>query len=164
MTKLNLLCSPVLVWVCFLLVLVSTRSSASAGDLKLQAQLVWATNEEKPANKKLTDLDAKLTEKLRRVFKWKNYFEVSRQTPISVQAAAKKVTMSSKCEVELRKVDDATIEVKLYGEGKLLKTDKHPIKSLQQGEYYILAGDDKDKYDDAWLVVFACASDKSDKK
>ncbi|MBI3414990.1 MAG: hypothetical protein HY043_06655 [Verrucomicrobia bacterium] len=159
MTKLSSLRSSVWVWVCCLFAVASTRSFASAGDLKLQAQLVWATNEEKPANKKLTDLDAKLTEKLRRVFKWKNYFEVSRQNPISVQAPAKKVAMSAKCEVELRRVDDATVEVKLYGEGKLLKTDKHPIKSLLQGEYYILAGDDKEKYDDAWFVVFSCAKD-----
>ena len=147
-----------LVWVCLFPSL--SLFAAPASELKLQAKLVWATNEEKPANKKLTELDSKLTEKLRRVFKWKNYFEVSHQNAVVVQSPAKKITMSSKCEVELRKLDDVTIEVKLYGEGKLMKTDKHPIKSLLQGEYYILAGDDKEKYDDAWFVVFACAKDE----
>ena len=157
MTKRTLLAFAFLVWVCSFIRPSLTECLAATAELNLQAKLVWATNEEKPADKKLTDLDGKLTEKLRRVFKWKNYFEVSHQNALVGQSSSKKLTMSSKYEVEIRKLDEATIEVKLYGQGKLLKTDKHPIKSLLQGEYYILAGDDKEKYDDAWLVVFACA-------
>src|SRR5438034_2650948 len=48
-------------------------------DLALQAQLVWGTNNDKPDDPKLKEVDAKVTERLRTALKWKNYFEVNRQ-------------------------------------------------------------------------------------
>jgi hypothetical protein len=61
--------------------------------------------------------------------------------------------MSAKCELELRHLDDATIEIKLYGEGRLARTVRQSIRVLERGELTVLAGDDKDKHDDAWFVV-----------
>jgi hypothetical protein len=61
--------------------------------------------------------------------------------------------MSPKCELELKLANEATLEVKLFGEGKWTKTIRQSLKALQQGELAVLAGDDKDKYGDAWFVV-----------
>ncbi len=56
---------------------LSPRSAPA--DLNLQAQLVWGTNNEKPDDPKLKDVDPQVKDKLRGVFKWKNYFEVKRE-------------------------------------------------------------------------------------
>ena len=133
-------------------------TEARAGDLKLKAQLVWATDEEKPADKKLKEVDSKLAAFFRRFYKWKNYFEVSSQNVILPRNAPQKLAMSRKCELELKRVDDATIELKLVGEGKHVKTYRQRVKPLLDGEYLIFGGDDKEKDADAWFIAISQAA------
>ena len=123
---------------------------SGSADLNLHAQLVWGTNKEKPDDPKLKEVDAIVAEKLRKVFKWKNYFEVKRQNVTITAGTPKKVTMSDECEIEIQNLGNASIEVKLYGRGKLAvrKTQK-----ISPGELLVLAGDDKD--DTAWFVVLS---------
>lgn len=121
--------------------------SASA-DLNLQAQLVWGTNKDKPDDPKLKDVDAQVRDKLRGVFKWKNYFEVNRQKFLVTAAAPKRVKMSDLCEIEVHNLGNSVVEVKLFGEGKMVVRKTQRIKA---GELLVLAGDDKD--DTAWFVV-----------
>jgi len=128
-----------------------------AGDLKLKTQLIWATDEEKPKEKKLKEVESKLADKLRRFYKWKNYFEVSSTNVVLVANAPQKLTMSRKCEMELKRVDEATIELKFVGEGKHIRTVRQKVKPLLQGEYSIFGGDDKEKDSDAWFVVISQA-------
>src|SRR5437016_951495 len=90
-----------------------------AGDLNLQAMLVWGTNEEKPANKDLKELPPDLLKKLRGVFKWKNYFEVNRQKVSLPPKNAKRARLSDKCEVEVENFGGSDIEVRVIGRGKL---------------------------------------------
>ena len=129
-----------------------------AGDLKLRTRLIWGTDEEKPEDKKLKEVESKLADKLHRFYKWKNYFEVRSTNVILVANAPQKVAMSRKCELELKRVDEATVELKLVGEGKHVKTVRQPVKLLLQGEYFIFGGDDKEKYNDAWFVVISLAA------
>jgi len=125
------------------------------GDLKLRTRLIWGTDEEKPTDKKLKEVESKLADKLHRFYKWTNYFEVSSTNVILAANAPQKVAMSQKCELELKRVDEATVELKLVGEGKHVKTVRQPVKLLSQGEYFIFGGDDKEKYNDAWFVVIS---------
>jgi len=126
---------------------------AQAEELRLRAQLIWGTDEAKPGDAKCKEVDPAVLKKLCRVFKWKNYFEISQQQVGLSGRESKRLKMSSKCEIEVRFVDDATLEIKLFGEGKLTKTVRQSVKALAQGELAVLAGDDKDKYNDAWFVV-----------
>jgi len=128
-----------------------------AGDLRLKTQLIWATDEEKPKEKKLKEVESKLADKLRRFYKWKNYFEVSSTNVVLVANVPQKLTMSRKCEMELKRVDEATIELKFVGEGKHIRTVRQKVKPLLQGEYSIFGGDDKEKDSDAWFVVISQA-------
>jgi len=128
-----------------------------AGDLRLKTQLIWATDEEKPKEKKLKEVESKLADKLRRFYKWKNYFEVSSTNVVLVANAPQKLIMSRKCEMELKRVDEATIELKFVGEGKHIRTVRQKVKPLLQGEYSIFGGDDKEKDSDAWFVVISQA-------
>ena len=49
-------------------------TATAAPEAKVQAILVWGTDEIKPDNKSLKQLDGKLHEKLAKVFKWQHYF------------------------------------------------------------------------------------------
>lgn len=126
-----------------------------AMEVKLRAQLVWGTNDETPKDPKYTELGGKLKDKLSRVFKWKNYYQIKDQ-PFSVKPGeVRKVKMSDKCELELKLLDDFTLEVQLFGEGALVKTVRQPLQALRQGELAVLAGDSKEKFGDAWFVVLS---------
>lgn len=130
-------------------------AGARAGDLELRAQLIWGTDEARPKDNKVKDLDEGLRKKLCRVFKWKNYFEISEQKVTLSSNETKRIKMSDKCELEIHYIDDETIEVKFFGEKRLTKTIRQPIKALRQGELGVIGGDDKEKYDDAWFVVLS---------
>src|SRR5256885_7480411 len=121
-------------------------------DLKLRAQLVWGTNNDKPDDPKLKEVDQQVKDKLRGVFKWKNYFEVNRQSFTVIASAPKKVRMSDLCEIEVQNLGNSSVELKLYGKGKMVVRKTQKIKS---GELLVLAGDDKN--DTAWFVVLSLA-------
>ena len=154
-----------LIWMALLASGISAgQSEVKAADCKLTVQLIWGTDESKPKDKNLKEIDPKLADKLHRVFKWKNYFEVTNQNLTLPHQVSRTVSMSSKCKLELKRIDgeakksEEAIIVKLYGEGNLVTTKRLPLKLFQQGEYSILAGDDKDKQDDAWFVVLSKSS------
>jgi hypothetical protein len=130
-------------------------AQAQAGELNLNAVLIWGTDEAKPKEGSYKELDAKVKKKLCRIFRWKNYFVIKEEKISLAPKIAKRLKLSSKCELELKYADDDTVEIKLFGEGRWTKTFKQRIDALKNGELAVLAGDDKDKYDDAWFVVLS---------
>ena len=143
----------VLVFVVTLLGLGAPQTVAM--EVKLRAQLVWGTNDPTPKDGKYPALTGKLQEKLARVFQWKHYCQIKDQPFVVKPGEVRKVKMSDKCELELKLVDDFTLEVQLFGEGTLVKTVRQPLQALRQGELAVLAGDSKEKFGDAWFVVLS---------
>lgn len=137
-----------------LLLFLATGSTAlaAAPEMNLKAQLVWGTDGGKPKDQTLKDLDQKTKERLKKVFKWKDYFEVDQQGFKVATASKKRVRMSSKCEIEVENLGSSTVEVKLYGEGKMVVRRK---EALPEGELLVMAGEDKN--DTAWFVVLSVA-------
>ncbi len=125
----------------------------SKNDLHVQAQLVWGTDGDKPPDPEVKRLDEATRKKLGSVFKWKNYFEVDRQNFKVAVAAKHRVRMSPKCEVEVENLGSAQVEVKLFGEGKMVVKKRQTLKA---GELLILAGDDKNQ--NAWFVIITPSS------
>lgn len=121
-----------------------------AAPLSLQAQLIWGTNEEKPNDPSLKEIDPELTKKLLKIFKWKNYFEVKQQRFTVEPGKVQKVEMSSPCRIEVENLGNGSIEVKLYGKGQLWGKKKH---AFGNGKCLVLGGDDKN--DTAWFVVIS---------
>jgi len=117
-------------------------------ETRVQAILVRGTNESKPTGKSLKELDAKLRERLANIFKWQNYFEVSRQTAGLTPSKPQTVKLSDDCSVEIKVLPDNQAEVKLIGKGKPIVTRRH---SLAKPDALVLAGDDKNNT--AWFVV-----------
>ena len=148
--------SPVLRPFCFFVLVLALVASAlrtdaaqAKDDLKLRVQLIWGTNSEKPPGKGLKEVEAEIAKSLRNIFKWRNYFEVTRK---SVEVAAKtstpRVRLSEECEVEIENLGNSTIEVRLYGEGKYLTTAR---QSVAGGRTLSIAGNARNET--AWFVV-----------
>lgn len=135
---------------CSLMVLAAGlgQATACAGEMKLEAKLIWGTDGPKPDDPKLKELDPTLKEKLKGVFKWKNYFEVNHQSFAVPEGVSKKVRMSGKCVIEVQNLGGSIVEVKLFGEGDLVVKKKEPLKL---GKSLILAGPSKN--DTAWFVA-----------
>ncbi len=134
---------------CFLgLVLFGTSQGTAAGETLFQVQLIWGTDGEKPKDKPLKEVDPKFQEKLRGVFKWKNYYEVNRQPLTLGKSAAQKLKLSDKCEIQVQDLGNSRIEVGLFGEGKPVV---RKAQAVAPGEMIVLAGDSKN--DTAWFVV-----------
>lgn len=139
--------------ICVVLWSLGWGSSLLAADMKLRVQLIWGTDYDKPADsRKIKDLDSKLQEKIKNVklFRWKNYFEVDREVLTVKNRESKLTSMSHKCVIELKHLGDTNLEVRLYGEGKLVQTVR---QQLPPGEILLLAGDDKEKFNDGWIVA-----------
>ena len=122
------------------------------------SQLVWCTDKDKPADKKLENLDPKLGGKIRKIFKWKNYFEVSRKVLSLPGDDGKRVKISGRCEVIVRELPGEQMEVALFGDKQLAgKAVQKYAPILAKGEHLVIGGDDKDNYGDAWLLVISAA-------
>ena len=130
--------------------------AVQAADLKLSTRLVWGTNREAPKGEDLKPVSVKLKSKFVNIFKWMSYYEISNKEFTFPKHAGKKTRLSPKCEVIMEIIEDDTLQVKVFGEDQLQRTVKHPLKPLiKDGELFVVAGDDKDSYGDAWFLVIA---------
>jgi hypothetical protein len=130
---------------------LTLRSGASVPlETRVQAVLVWGTDDAKTNGKSLKELDSKLRERLGNIFKWKNYFEVSRQSTSVPAGKAQSLKLNDECSVEVKVLPDNVAEVKLLTRGKTVVTRRH---SLAKPDALVLAGDDKNNT--AWFVVLS---------
>ncbi len=146
------------VWLSGLLMVSATSFAA---DLKLQTRLVWGTDQDKPPGKDLQELDEKTRAKLHQ-FKWKHYWVVNQCTADTNAKEHKKVSLSDKGAVDFKDLGNGNVEIRLYdlktgSEGKRVKVVQHSIEALKKGELCILAGDDKETWDNAWFVIITAA-------
>lgn len=121
--------------------------SAQGEEMKIQAVLVWATDDSKPPpGKNYQPLQLDLRNRLR-ALKWKNYFEV-RRVEFTASSAQKRITVSPKCELDVRALGNSIVEVTLFGKGKQVAKVKG---ALPKNEILVPAGDAPNET--AWLVI-----------
>jgi len=140
----------------FVLFLPVTLSGCAA-ESKYQVQLVWGTDEPKAPASEMKELEPDVRERLRQL-RWKNYFVVKSESASVGSKEAKKVTLSEHCAVELKELPDGQLEVRMHsikagGEVKQVANRTMSLKDLAAGKLIIYAGDSKDSWDDAWLVI-----------
>ena len=119
-----------------------------AEDLKLEARLIWGTNEDKSSDASHKKVDEKTAKTLADVFKWKHYFVVNTITTNVISRSAVKLQMSEVCQLEIKELQGPQVEVSLIGKGN--KVTKM-VKPLRKGELFTLGGADKN--DTAWFIV-----------
>jgi hypothetical protein len=104
---------------CFLLTGLSVQ--VLADELKLEAQLIWGTNDEKSPNPKHKPVDSQVAKKLKKLpFKWQHYFEVNRQQFTVAQGETKKIVLSKDCEITVRNAGNHSVEMHIFGKGECI--------------------------------------------
>jgi hypothetical protein len=121
---------------------------AAAVELKLQAQLVWGTNERVSSEAGLKEVDTALQARLRNVFKWQTYYEITRKPVAVTTAKPQTAKLSDDCTIEVKQLAANRIEVKLIGKGRPVVT--HTLE-LRPATPLVIGGDDKNNT--AWFVV-----------
>lgn len=138
-----------------LLLLVASVSVAWAANLKLEAKLIWATNDDKSPNPDHKPVDPATAEKLRKTFKWRNYFVVNRLVKQVPSRGTNTFELSKRCIIEIKELEGPRVEVKLIGEGKEVHKT---TKTLNKGEWFVYSGDDKNE--SAWFVIITELDEK----
>jgi hypothetical protein len=123
--------------------------AATAAERKMEARLIWGTNEEKSPNPKHKPLEGDLAKKLREMpFRWKNFFEVNRVVFNINTTNYTEVVLSKKCSIQMKDKGGNNVTVKLFGEGKQVNRVDKP---LPKGEVLTIGGDAKDN--NAWFIT-----------
>jgi hypothetical protein len=132
------------------LALLGAAQTTHAGDMKLDAQLLWGTDDSKPPEgKHYTPVEPALKKKLKELpLKWNNYFEVRKKSIEVAPGAVKREAMSDKCELEISNLGKDKVEVRLFGKGKQVMNRK---QALPKGEILVLGGNAPNST--AWLVA-----------
>jgi hypothetical protein len=140
-----------LVWFSTALALLAgAELRATAADLKFQACLLWGTDDNQPASgKAYKPVDPEIRQKLKELpLKWTHWIEVNRVDFAVPQGTTQEVPLSAKCQVNVRKLAGAEVEVSLIGKGKEVVKRR---QSLPRGELLVLGGNAPNAT--AWLVV-----------
>lgn len=139
------------IWLGTILLLTAGAGwGAQAADLKLQAFLLWGTDDSKPPEgKTYQPASPEIRQKLKDLpLKWTNWFEVRRVDFVVPEGGTKEVAISQKCQVNVRKLAGPELEVSLVGKGKEVVKRK---QALPKGEFLVLGGNAPNST--AWLVV-----------
>jgi hypothetical protein len=126
---------------------LAVRGGVTSSELFVDATLVWGAKAA-PADKKLQAVGKELQAKLRKSFKWEHYYEITDKSFRIADVKPHRVRMSDKCVVEVRRLGDQEVNVKLIGEGKVVVNRR---QSLAKDDSVVLGGPCKDE--SAWFVV-----------
>jgi len=127
----------------------ATLCVAVAAERKMEARLIWGTNDDKSPDASHKPLDGEIARKLREMpLKWKNFFEVNRQNFTINDQTYTNVVMSKQCSIEVKDKGGNNVTVKLYGQGKPVNRVDKP---LPKGEMLAIGGDDKNN--SAWFIT-----------
>jgi len=151
----SLFSSQVSRWLLAFFFFFSVILSVSAKELKLEAKLIWGTNDDKSPDASHKPVDPGTAEKLKKVFKWKNYFVVTNQVKIVPSRGSNRFDLSKQCAIEVTELEGPRVEIKLIGEGKEVNKT---IKPLSKGESITYGKDDKN--DNAWFVIITELDEK----
>lgn len=137
--------------VAFMLMSLEAISHVLAADqpLKVEAQLIWGTNDSKSPDPKHKPVSEEVKKKLKELpLKWSNYFEVNRRVIEIGANSAKRETLSDKCVVSIKNAGNSKVEVCLFGKGEQVVKQS---QDLPVGETLVLGGNAPNST--AWLVL-----------
>jgi len=137
-------------WFLPLVLLVGAGASQSlAGDMKLEVQLLWGTNDPQSPDPKHRPVEADVHKKLKELpLKWSNYYLVNKKQFDLSSNGTSKVPLSEKCAIEVKNLGHSTVEVSLFGKGEKIIGQ---TQSLPKGEILVLGGNAPNAT--SWLVI-----------
>jgi len=124
--------------------------SAHAQSMKVEAKLVWCTDDAHSPNPKHHPLEADLARRLKHSpYRWKNYFEESHHiVDIPVGQTRSRIVMSPHCSLDIKNLGNETVEVRLHGNGKPVSIH---TESLSKNGLLVVGGQAENET--AWLVT-----------
>ncbi len=128
--------------------LIAFAGITRAEDIKVEARLIWATNDQTSPDPNHKPVDPELAKWLGHRYTWKHYFKVERKVALIPEGVTNKFVMSDKCIVEVKNIGKNGIFANLIGEGKSFCK---VTQALPPGESLGLAGDSRN--DTAWFVI-----------
>jgi hypothetical protein len=141
-------------WWLILLSLGFAVMPAQAENLKLEAKLVWGTDEPSK-DPKHKPVDAATAKKLQRCLKWKHYYVINRQVKPVMSRSSTRFELSKECTIEISELEGPRVEVRLVGKGKEVHKT---TEQLSEGGSFVYVGDDKNNC--AWAVIISQLAEK----
>lgn len=130
-----------------LLAFANPAVSASKDGVTFFIQLIQGTDADKPPATGATLVGDALTRRLQ-MFRWKNYWEIQRQT-VEVSTGAKvRLHVMRNHDVEIALPTPKDMTVSIYLDGKLTRKRAQPVEN----SFYI-AGGDNDEMSQSWFIV-----------
>jgi hypothetical protein len=137
---------PLLFALAFLITAPLARG-ADVASATFYIQLVRGTDVEARPAPQAHAIGGRLDQRLHDIFKWKNYWEVKRET-VSLHSGMKvRKRMSAQREVEIAWSGPRAMEISLYTDGKLTRKRQQTIDT----NFYI-SGGDRDAAD-CWFII-----------
>src|SRR6185436_3243625 len=131
------------------LALALAGAAVTAAERKMEARLIWGTNEKTSPDPKHKPLDRELAKKLQDMpLKWTNYFEVNRTNFTINDREYTNIVMSKQCSIQVKDKGTNTVTVKLIGQGKQVSRVDKP---LPKGEVLTIGGDARNN--SAWFIT-----------
>lgn len=127
----------------------SVNLLAAEETIKVDAILVWGTNEPKSPNPKHKPVDGAMLARLKKLpLKWTYYFEVNRKKMEVPSEVTRKEALSKECQITVHNSGKSKVEVALFGKGEQVvkQSQDFPV-----GETIVLGGNAPNET--AWLVV-----------
>lgn len=127
----------------------SLGARVHADELKLEAQLIWGTNDEKSPDPKHKPVDPKIAKKLKKLpFKWQHFFEVNRKQFTVAQGETTKIVLSKDCEIKVHNAGHNSVELHIFGKGESVGKIS---QALPKGELLVTGGNAANFT--SWFVV-----------
>jgi hypothetical protein len=130
-----------------------TKEAKPASEVKLEATLVWGTNEAQSPNPDHKPVCPEVEKKLKDLpFRWKYYFEVKRKQFQVAEAGTQKVVLSKDCQIVVKNLGKTVVAMDLLGKGERVGTIK---QRLPKGEVLVTGGNAANFT--GWFVVLKVA-------
>ena len=135
------------VFIAILLFVDSGIASGKADSIKISARLVVGASKEKKGAKKVSEL---IRKRLSKVFKWRNYYQLSDKKLSIPDNKTKTAKLSKNASIKVSNRNNGRVSVSLFSGGKMLIQKS---QMLRTGSYMVLAG--KSTGDSAWFIVIS---------
>jgi hypothetical protein len=129
-----------------LLALPVLAAGADKGGVTFYLQLIRGSDDDKPPAPEARLAGPEISRRLQ-MFKWKNYWEITRRTAVLPAGGKTRQRMSAEREVEIALSAAHEVTVGLYTHGELIRRRKQSLDT----PFYI-AGGDKDATE-SWFIV-----------
>jgi hypothetical protein len=139
----------------FTALFLAAATAAHAADMKVEAKLVWGTNDDK-CDGTCKSMDKELATKLHGTFKWENYYEITNQSATIPLNASRDLRMSDHCTIQVKNLGSSRVEIKCIGNGKQACKGAY---TLTPPKWVVLGGNATN--DTAWFIALRAADPKA---